>query len=204
MDASNIPKEECCPSVTMSIQFNGINQISSMISVFDCESKPLADEAIRLIRLTQGKWYRPLDNINSNIITRKVTIRFPANANSIRRNIAQNSFKNDIVYDANEKDSVFHKGYLEFMQGKYSLALITFESCISKQPQYIAARYMRANCYIKLNQHNYACDDLEWLVHKNLGGGVIDELYKRYCLDGAVKKNEPIIRNGGFSKFRSK
>jgi len=161
----------------VAVTIDSSNQITSTIP--GPGQKDLNKEAIRLIKLTQGKWY--CSNKHSDL-TKVVTIHFTKELISPDGKNIITMPNEDIIGIATDRDPAFSKAHDAYIQKDYPTALSLFQYCIDKSPDYRAARMMHAMCLALLGRLENACDELSRLVQENIGGTQIRNFNQKVCL----------------------
>ena len=168
----------------VAVTIDSSNQITSTIP--GPGQKDLNKEAIRLIKLTQGKWY--CSNKHSDL-TKVVTIHFTKELISPDGKNIITMPNEDIIGIATDRDPAFSKAHDAYIQKDYPTALSLFQDCIDKNPDYRAARMMHAMILALMGRLENACDELNKLSHENVGGARIQKFYQAICLDKYEKKD---------------
>ena len=171
----------------IAVSFDSSNKITNIIS--GPGQQDLNDEAIRLIKLTQGYWKRI--NLNKKIknITTVVTIHFTKSLIAPKgKNIVS---KEEVIHLATsiKRDPLFKRAHDKYLEKDYSNALPLFEECIEKNHEYIASRFMRALCLSLLGRLENACHDLNWLVENNVKGENIEPMRQAICINKYLTPN---------------
>jgi len=134
------------------------------INVIRSVHKSVDDEAIRLVKLTNGYWTP--GKINDSSVSASFNLPF-----------------NFSLKDTNCKDKTYYYNKaLEYLSdNKLKKAQINFEQAIKMDASYVDALYHCALVYIQLNNTSEACRYLKQL--KKNGSTAGDKLLDQYCKD---------------------
>ncbi len=184
---------EMMAPVTVSVGFNSLNEISDVLLIKGVY-KTLDDEAIRLIKLTEHKWYRTDLSIAPR--TAYVTVTVPFDVSMIDTNSYKKNIPEKIIFEAYNSNPVFVRAYDNYRNGNYDVAIIDLNDCVNENKSRDAALLVRAYCYLKKKNKSAACEDLVKLRESKDAAtasvkDIIEDIYFKYCTGLDNSKNTP-------------
>ncbi len=165
-------------AVTTSVTFNSLNQIAN-VEVLKGPHKDLNDEAVRLIKLSQGKWMRGDMSRAGESVTLMLTI--PFNETMVDSSLYKKTIVDNFILNAYNTNPVFKRAYDNFELGNYAAARPDLDICIHSKKDVNAALLIRAYCLLYAENYAEACQDL--VIVKTTPGmdTKVSELYYKYC-----------------------
>lgn len=168
-------------TVTVSVSFSSMNQITD-VAVLKGPIKDLNNEAIRLIKLSQGKWIRT-DPAKMGVPVSTI-VSIPFNESMIDSNEYKKFHSENIIVTACNENPVFKRAYDNYLTEDYTVAMVDLDDCIGKKKNLDAALVIRAFCYLNTSNYPAACQDLMRLKTTTGMDSHVQDFYYRYCTGG--------------------
>jgi len=175
-------RQNCIPgTVKVRFRLDSLGKVSEA-SAIDGLGIDLDDEAVRVIKMTSGKWQLPANyNTNNNIV---LPIRFvPDNAHCINATNASITLAIANYQSRQELQNAVTNYYKNKYIGKADTTKETRIIILKKQLGYnddfITDVLEQANKKLKQGDKDGACED--WDFIHNIGSDRADEFIKRYC-----------------------
>jgi TonB family protein len=175
-------RQNCIPgTIKVKFRLDSLGKVSEA-SVLDGLGIDLDDEAVRVIKMTSGKWQLPARyNANSNIV---LPIRFvPDNARctnatnaSINAAIASYQSQQELQ---NAVTNYYKNKYIGKADTTKEIQIIILKKQLGYNDEFITDVLEQANKKLKQGDKDGACED--WDFIHNIGSDRADEFIKRYC-----------------------
>jgi len=172
-----------CISGTIQVSFN-VDQAGKVhnVKIYKGMGVDLDDEAIRVLKLTSGKWIVPADNDpNANLV---IPITFSADDTRCRESGNADIGTAIEVYKARQGlvDAVTNY-YSNKYQGKADTTkedqIITLKEQLGFDDDFADRIVKQANRKLKEGDKEGACED--WLFVRNIGSSKADNMLAKYC-----------------------
>jgi hypothetical protein len=142
----------------------------------------LDDEALRLIRLSSGKWLVPAGYDTTVVL--KVPVNFTLSGYNCDLKSPQEISKAIAEYKANEGlTNAVLNFYRNKEKGIYNKAdepkMLAIKKELGYDDEFLQSKIHDAKAKLKQNDKQGACEDL--LFVKHMGSDLADELLKQYC-----------------------
>jgi TonB family protein len=179
--------------VNVLVTFSPYNQISEVMAGAG-SYRTLNDEAIRLVKLSQGKWVRSdFKKIPGEV---KMLVIVPFDVSMIDTNSYKGDIREKIIFEAYNSNPVFARAYDNYRNGSYDVAIIDLNDCINENKNHDAALLVRAFCYLSKKNKSAACEDLVRLRESKDAAtasvkDLIEDIYFKYCTGSDNKENTP-------------
>ena len=175
-------RQNCIPgTVKVRFRLDSLGKVSEA-SVLDGLGIDLDDEAVRVIKMTSGKWQLPAHyNTNSNIV---LPIRFVpdnarcTNATNASINIAIANYQSRQELQ-NAVTNYYKNKYIGKTDTTKEVQIIVLKKQLGYDDDFIADVLEQAGKKLKQGDKEGACED--WDFIHNIGSDRADELIKRYC-----------------------
>jgi TonB family protein len=171
-----------CISGTIKVTF-GLDKSGNVINAKVSEGLgiDLDDEALRVIKLTSGKWIMPAKYSPVNII---VPIRFEADQticgiyNPINTTQAITAYKNRQLLE-DEVTNYYKAKYQGKADTTHEAEIISLKKLLGFDDKFISDMLEQANEKFQQGDTNGACRD--WIFIKNIGSNQADQMLSKYC-----------------------
>ncbi len=175
-------RQNCIPgTIKVKFRLDSLGKVSEA-SAIDGLGIDLDDEAVRVIKMTSGKWQLPAHyNINSNIV---LPIRFVpdnarcTNATNASINIAIANYQSRQELQ-NAVTNYYKNKYIGKADTSKETQIIILKKQLGYDDDFIADVLEQASKKLKQGDKDGACEDWDF-VH-NIGSDRADEFIKRYC-----------------------
>lgn len=175
-------RQNCIPgTIKVKFRLDSLGKVREA-SAIDGLGIDLDDEAVRVIKMTSGKWQLPAHyNTNNNIV---LPIRFvPDNARctnatnaSINAAIASYQSQQELQ---NAVTNYYKNKYIGKADTTKETQIIILKKQLGYNDDFIADVLEQANKKLKQGDKDGACED--WDFIHNIGSDRADEFIKRYC-----------------------
>lgn len=172
-----------CISGTVQVSFN-VDQAGkvSHVKVYKGLGVDLDDEAVRVVRLTSGKWVVPPGhNKNESII---LPVKFNTDPtrcqNADRQSIEQaiNAYRQRQAL-VNAVTNYYSNKYEGKADSTKEQVIINLKAQLGFDDEFAAEILKQANAKLKQGDTEGACED--WLFIRNIGSDIADGMLSRYC-----------------------